>query len=526
MKIFKNYNNFKNIIINIFTKKYLGIDISDHSIELVELTMAGGQAKILHSTRIILKPGIVERGIIKDKEELKQALLRAMNQARISISNIREAVFGLSETCFYVHTIDQLQPLTPGLVRQEALANIPLEADRLICVYNVLEQVDNSEDKKFTLIIGADKNILSSWQDFFVSLKIKITLFDLEILAVRRALDLSSKDSFCLLDLGANTSSISAFIGNYLYYSFASFHAGKSISRKIADNLKMSLEDAEKLKITLDILDKKNSASVLAREELEKVSTELKNFIRFFNKKTGKKITKVVLCGGTSKFKNIKQFFANHLPNIKIELAQPIKLNKKISADFIGALGLALKPLDKKQLNKQPYFKTSFKLEPCRFLRAWQQSQFRSIFIHLRKYLFWIVGITILIALITGTLWFAAQKAEKKSIIPKFSQPQTIQPQTLIPEVKEEKEEKKEKKEKKESEEASKQEESLKIYIKIINTKGKRVNIRKGPGTNFKIVGKAQEGDKYEFVTEKDGWTKIILPTGEEGWIYSLLTIH
>jgi len=44
------------------------------------------------------------------------------------------------------------------------------------------------------------------------------------------------------------------------------------------------------------------------------------------------------------------------------------------------------------------------------------------------------------------------------------------------------------------------------------------LNIREGPGSNFGIVRKIDDGGTYEFLEEKDGWIKIKLSDGLLGW--------
>lgn len=50
-----------------------------------------------------------------------------------------------------------------------------------------------------------------------------------------------------------------------------------------------------------------------------------------------------------------------------------------------------------------------------------------------------------------------------------------------------------------------------------------RLNIRTGPGTQFKIVGVAKTGDGVKVLERQEGWTKIRIPANsaqsKEGWI-------
>ncbi len=506
-------------ILDIFQKKSLGINISDSSIEVLEASRAGDKVRILHLARTTLASGIIERGIIKDKERLSQALMETLKKAGITIGHTHEAAFGLPEVCFYVHTFKvRSENVNQEFILKEARANIPLDPNKLIYVYSIINKISNNEEKTI-LVVGADKDILTDWQRFFADLKIEVNLFDLEISAVRRALNLDNLDNLCLVDLGANTSSISIFIDDDLYYSYASEIAGKSITQKISENLKIDWDKAERTKIKADILNKKSRTAAIIREELKKIVLEINNLISYFQEKTGRQVSKVVLCGGTSKLKNISEFFAGHLSTSRVELSQPIKFNKKISPEFIGALGLALLALDKNRFSGQPHFEISMGSEQYKFLHVLRKSKANLLRLFSPKSYFLIsILVVALIVILVGVIWRTRQRdlSSPSQEINKVNKISSSTQEHASEETLEIKEKVKEKTEVPHP----------KYYIQIVNTKGKRVNIRKGPGINFKIIGKASEGDKYEFVTEEDDWIKIILPTGEEGWVYSALATH
>jgi N-acetylmuramoyl-L-alanine amidase len=56
--------------------------------------------------------------------------------------------------------------------------------------------------------------------------------------------------------------------------------------------------------------------------------------------------------------------------------------------------------------------------------------------------------------------------------------------------------------------------------------KGSSVNVRSGPGTNYKISGSALRGDNFEVAGKSGDWYQIKLPGGSTGWIAaSLLSV-
>lgn len=57
------------------------------------------------------------------------------------------------------------------------------------------------------------------------------------------------------------------------------------------------------------------------------------------------------------------------------------------------------------------------------------------------------------------------------------------------------------------------------MVVKVNKGKNKKINIRSGPGTNYKIVGKAYYGVVFKTLKQQKGWAKVKHESGVEGWI-------
>ena len=57
------------------------------------------------------------------------------------------------------------------------------------------------------------------------------------------------------------------------------------------------------------------------------------------------------------------------------------------------------------------------------------------------------------------------------------------------------------------------------MIVKVNRNKNKKINIRSGPGTKYKIVGKAYYGVVFQTLEQRDGWAKVQHETGLVGWI-------
>lgn len=57
------------------------------------------------------------------------------------------------------------------------------------------------------------------------------------------------------------------------------------------------------------------------------------------------------------------------------------------------------------------------------------------------------------------------------------------------------------------------------MIVKVNKGKKKKVNIRSGPGTKYKVVGKAYYGVVFKTLARKKGWVKVRHESGLTGWI-------
>jgi len=58
----------------------------------------------------------------------------------------------------------------------------------------------------------------------------------------------------------------------------------------------------------------------------------------------------------------------------------------------------------------------------------------------------------------------------------------------------------------------------------IVNANNKKINIRKGPGVKFLVIGKAKEGESYDYIRTLDSWVNIELVNGKKAWISEYFT--
>ncbi len=57
------------------------------------------------------------------------------------------------------------------------------------------------------------------------------------------------------------------------------------------------------------------------------------------------------------------------------------------------------------------------------------------------------------------------------------------------------------------------------MIVKVNKVKKKKINIRSGPGTKYKVVGKAYYGVVFKTLSQKQGWAQVKHESGLTGWV-------
>ena len=347
---------------NIFQKKSIGIDIADHTIEAVELVKRGTKIEVSNRARAFLKPGIVEAGRIKDEKKLSEAVKEIFSKAKPQPIKVKgkPLIFGLPESQVYIY-IFELGPHKKkdreDLILKEARTNIPLEEDDLLFSYKVLDTykvLDMGKDKKEVLLVAASKKQVLEWQQFFQNLGLEVEIFDIESLATFRGLfNKPPRVPVCLVDIGAATTNIAVFDKRGLRYSRSINIAGDIFTQEIAKALEIKLEKAEEQKIKIGLSDENSQIFPVLIELLEPINKEVKTLLNYFQEKNNQPVQEIILVGGSSKLKGIDIYFKENL-ELPVKKGKLILPTKTEFLEYIEAVGLALRGLDKKWSQKDP----------------------------------------------------------------------------------------------------------------------------------------------------------------------------
>ncbi|MBN2838774.1 MAG: hypothetical protein JXM74_08485, partial [Fusobacteriaceae bacterium] len=289
----------------LFDSKKLGINISDESIELVELSFVSEYGEISNYKKYRIDKGIIESGCIKDRKRLKEIMLNIFSSGENGKFGNEELVFGIQEENIYSHLVEvdtenNLEKNIYEKVNNFLIKNIDNYAVSYRAIHDIKIVDDNKKVGKYFFVSAVEKKYLAEWDNFFKKIGHEIDYFESKMIALSRLID-KKEDNLLLLDIDCNKAVLSVFLYNEMFYSY-----------KIPLNNEFFLT-IESLKFDQINLKDKNEISSKCREMLYPIIEEIEQSITYIERKTRRKINKIILSGAGSDIKNIESYFKKEI---------------------------------------------------------------------------------------------------------------------------------------------------------------------------------------------------------------------
>ncbi len=497
----RRLQSFKNMF-NLFKKPAFGLDISDYSVEALELERKFGKVYLGAYGRVKLEEGIVENGKILNKEKLKEKINQVLENTVPRKLKGKKVILSLPESKTFIHFFEEREN-----IEEQASKTIPLDLEK---VYS---------DFQNGLYAAAPKEIVDEYLEVLKEAGLEPLVFDVESASLARAFKNEmvkdgSETPVLIVDIGARTTNLTVYDQGSIRLSTIISIAGNDFTKAISEKLNISLEEAEKLKRSFGLNEEEKRGRVVfvLLDVLKDVLNEIKQTVGFYQEKSGREIKKVLLCGGSSLVPKLLSYFSSNL-GIETKLADPwkdIKTEIKITKEkfhpilFASVIGLAKRTLvnnpETAGINLMPLEE---KPKPAFIgVRLDENKIFRFLIIGLTVAAFIFLG-WVIYAYILQPVFFRTLPTETPLTEEELLLGEEIMPEEQLPSP--------------ESLEDNEKEKIPKVIIQETPTGWLRV--REGPGTEYPEMTKVYPGESYPQLTESAEWYKIELEGGREGWI-------
>ena len=349
-------------------QKTFGLDISDFSLKIAKLEKVRGSLKLASFGSLVIPPGVIEGGEIKDKETLSEMIKKALKEVQGKKIKEKSVICSLPEEKSFLDMIQLPQIKKEELretVRYEIENYIPLPASQVYFDCEIIEPVFNHSKYLEVLITATPKKIVDSYLEALKMGGLLPRVFEVECLAIARALVPGGRTSrpLLLIDFGETRTTFIIFSGKSLRFTSTIPVSSQKLTESISKTLKINSKKAEKLKRQQGLEGGKEVFEAMV-PPLTDLVEQIKAHLEYYHshipkdqlRHNGKASEKILLCGGGSLLNGLVNFLASNL-KVEVELGNPWvnilkpplrevpELPFEESLGYTTALGLALRGL-------------------------------------------------------------------------------------------------------------------------------------------------------------------------------------
>jgi type IV pilus assembly protein PilM len=361
----------------------IGIDIGSSSIKVVQLRKKGAQAVLETYGELSLGPyaGVsVGQATNVSEDIVAQALADLLGQKEVGITTPLCAVaIPFSSSLMSVVEMPNVPPKElAGMIPIEARKYIPVPISEVSLDWSVIprdttnqeafvpqigqQASGDAQEKKApsidVLLVAIHNDTLARYTHIVKKNNLDAGFFEIEIFSSMRAVIDQTIQPIMIFDIGAATTKLFIVERGILRSSHTINRGSQTITAAISKSLGIPIDQAEVMKRQYGLLDTSEKGLVVANSislTLEYIFTEANRVIFAYEKKYNKNINKILLVGGGSSLRGIKDiaqksFQTDVFPGDPFsKVVTPAFLDdvlKETGPQFTVALGLALRRLE------------------------------------------------------------------------------------------------------------------------------------------------------------------------------------
>jgi type IV pilus assembly protein PilM len=345
------------------TGKKIGVDAGSSAIKIVELTKGkDGLALACWSALPFKTPPN------STPEVFRQVQAKAIDAAiKKGECKCRDVVVGVPGSSAFIRNI-KLPPIPSSkidqIVRYEIQQTIPFPIENIALDYQVLEPDESSEVE--VIMVAMKGEVAENFIRDIEQAKVRVGVADSIPLALYNCYlynGYSNKEECTvIIEIGASGSNILIELGGELRYCRSVSIGGNDITKSIAKEFNIPLDQAERLKMQYGLIFPESQEAAANQDQarlsriiaasLDRLMSEVKLTIGYFRSLTGATaVSRGVVAGGGALLKNIRPFLAERL-GVQVEIINPLKkvavpqnlaAARKVAPILATCIGLALR---------------------------------------------------------------------------------------------------------------------------------------------------------------------------------------
>lgn len=308
---------------------YLGIDIGDSSLKMVELVKKGKKI-VLNNYGFSEDLGNTDKLTSTDDAEYVAKLINKVKKdIGISATNASVSLPSFSVFSSVINLYNINKKNIAEHVNEEAKKVIPLPLEEMVLDWKVIPQEDsdpeNPSNNTKIFLTGSPKKLIKKYINIFNTAKINLVSLETETFSLIRSLLGNDKSTVVIVDLGANSTDICVVKESIPYLNRSINVSGNTITTAISQKLGISMEKASQLKFDLGVAalgENQIAVPQIVMNAVSPIINEIKYMVDLFENSNNEKVEKIILSGGGSTLINLANYLENTL-NIQVIIGNP-----------------------------------------------------------------------------------------------------------------------------------------------------------------------------------------------------------
>lgn len=338
-----------------------GLDFSDKSIKVAHLKRQDGGFKAVALERVKLDKGVIEDGVIENKEKLVNSIRELTKDL-----DTNKVMVALPEEKAFLQIIQMPKMEENELktaVRFEVEDYIPIAKEKLYVDHEVVASVVDSLDHLDVMISALPREIVDTYLGLMRSAGLDPVVFEMEPQSITRSIfrgEVSDKRTL-IIGFGATRTRFIVHAGYSVRFFSSSLVCNQTFDQAISKELGVSLKEAEEIKCKFglskeaEIKGEKVNLFDILTPSLTDLSEQIKRFLDYYLSHTThehlpvqeKDIDRIILTGGGAALEGLDDFI-EEVMGVGVERADPlegIETEREVENPFFytTVIGLALR---------------------------------------------------------------------------------------------------------------------------------------------------------------------------------------
>jgi len=373
--------------LELFPQGVIGLDIGSSTVKAIKLKKVKDGYELVGAEIVNITSESVDELDPDVKHNLYvNTIKKIIRQKGVTGGKMATAIPGDSAIIRYIKVPYMSQDELKNMIPYDAEQYIPLGMDQVVFDYQVLNEVEEENQKKLEVLLVAVKNdTMNQHLELLKDCGINPAVIDVDAFSLCNAHALNAEDetdtgikadTVALINLGAKFTTISIVEKGVPHLTRDVNIGGANFTKEIQREFNLSFAQAEELKKQHAVImveseelllssmpsgedDKSSRIFEAITPALNKLLNDIRRSFDYYESTVKRKpVQKILLSGGSSKIKNIDRFLSERL-GIPVEINYPFKniniSSKSFDFDYLRAnavhfnvaLGLALRKGEK-----------------------------------------------------------------------------------------------------------------------------------------------------------------------------------